>query len=127
MRDRDYYPSGAYEDASAPYNQVDPPEKEFNLTVSQTLSKSVEIVTDNYIPEVDYETGHVYVNTSETNWREVYEERGHTPLQLIQLFKRYLQNMLDDKVTVSKSPSCINLLIEECDNWVEDDCEIIED
>ena len=36
-----YYPAGAEHDPNAPYNQCDPPEVEVELTMSETLTKTV--------------------------------------------------------------------------------------
>ena len=37
----DNYPPGAANDPNAPYNQVDTPEKEFEITCCQVLSRTV--------------------------------------------------------------------------------------
>ena len=37
----DNYPAGAEHDPNAPYNQSDPPEVEVELTMTETLTKSV--------------------------------------------------------------------------------------
>lgn len=66
MTESGYYPPGAEHDPNAPWNQVDNPEREIEVTVSVTLSKTVKIkVSDyeidsgkdedgNYFEEVDY-------------------------------------------------------------------------
>lgn len=46
MRESDYYPAGAYNDPNAPFNQVDPPETEFDVTVGITLERDCTIITD---------------------------------------------------------------------------------
>lgn len=46
MRDRDYYPAGAYNDPNAPFNQVEPPEIEAEVNVSFTLERDATITTD---------------------------------------------------------------------------------
>ena len=43
-----YYPPGAEFDPRAPYNQVDLPEKEIEVTISVTLSKTVKVTVDDY-------------------------------------------------------------------------------
>lgn len=67
MTESGYYPPGAEHDPNAPWNQVDNPEREIEVTVSVTLSKTVKIkvsdyeITDSgkdedgeYFEEVDY-------------------------------------------------------------------------
>lgn len=140
MSEADFYPAGAYSDPSAPYNQVDVPEKEFDVTCTQTLSRTVSVLTSNYIPGasgVDYEPddeGGYYASgwhdpddTSDTNWADEYHDNDYlTPLQLIEIFKQYLENDLNRMGEV-KNERWIKHLIEECSNWTEDETEYVED
>lgn len=48
-----YYPPGAEHDLKAPYNQSDLPEKEIEVLVSVTLSKTVKVLVNDY--KVDHE------------------------------------------------------------------------
>lgn len=144
-----YYPAGAENDSNAPYNEVEVPEKKFEVLASQTLSKSTSIITNQYIPGasgVDYDSddegGCVAVgyqepdDTSNVNWRQEYHENHHyTPLELIAKFKEYLEKELDtlkdaeetnDNETKQKKRD-IKHLIEECEGWTEDEIEIVED
>lgn len=127
MRDRDYYPPGAYDDPNAPYNQIDPPEKEFNLTVSQTLSKSIEVVTDNYIPECDYETGCIYANTSETDWYGIYEEEQYNILELLGHLQTFAEKELENVSPNSGRGRELQRIIESCKDWTVDDYEVVEE
>lgn len=43
-----YYPPGAEHDPNAPYNQVDLPEREVEVTISVTLSKTVKVRVNDY-------------------------------------------------------------------------------
>ena len=67
MTESGYYPLGAEHDPNAPWNQEELPEREIEVTVSVTLSKTVKIkvsdytITDsgkdedgNYFEDVDY-------------------------------------------------------------------------
>ena len=75
-------------------------------------------------------------DTSDTNWGNEYEKNGYkTPLQLIQLLKEYLQIDLDkweeeDKKDPHKWAATqvrkYKDLIEECDAWIVDETEYIE-
>ena len=140
MRESGYFPAGAEFDPSAPYNEPIIPEKDFEVTCSQSLSKTVTVTTNNYIPGasgVDYEPddeGGYYASgwhdpddTSDTNWTDEYHNNDyHTPLQLIELFKKHLENELNRMGEV-KNEKWIKHLIEECSDWTEDDIEIVED
>lgn len=48
MTESGYYPPGAGHDPNAPWNQVDNPEREIEVTVSVTLSKTVKIKVSDY-------------------------------------------------------------------------------
>ena len=121
------YPVGA-DNENAPWNQHDVPEQDFEISICQVLSKDVTVTTDNYIPVEEYEPQNgihdMYPDTSDTDWKEVYCEDHFTPLQLINLFKRYLEDELSHKGAVSKAPSYLKHLISECSDWNDDELEI---
>ena len=147
MIESGYYPAGAEFDPSAPWNEPVIPEKEFEVTCSQSLSKNVIVYTDNYIPGasgVDYESddegGYTAVgwhdsdDTSDTNWDKEYKNDHYTPLELINKFKEYLMKQWDilkdaeeanDARTKQKKRE-IKHLIEECEGWTEDETEYVE-
>ena len=135
MKESDYYPAGAYLDPDAPYNQHDPDPVEFDVTCVQTLSKTVPVETCNYTEEVDEEydeEGQKYrsasYDTSDVDWGEEYTNNDyHTPLQLINLFKRYLEDMVNGTETCIKSPAFLKALINECEGWEDDETTFVED
>ena len=117
---------------NAPWNQNDPEEKEFEVTVSQTLSKSTTVTTSDYIPggyfpetEWDIDGYHTITclepdDTSDTDWKKAYNNEHYTPLGLIQEFKEMLEKNTPIPETRRKH------LIDECMNWIEDDLEVCE-
>lgn len=145
------YPPGA-DTPDAPWNEVDVPEREFNITITQCLSKDTTVHTNDYVPgaegcdyEPDGEGGycacgyHDPDDTSDTNWAEAYKGEHYTPLQLIGEYKKVLEqelNRLEDygKSIHSKKPSwwiyrkrTLEHLIEECEGWIDDETTIMED
>lgn len=137
---------------NAPWNEVEVPEKDFEITCCQVLSRTVTVTTNNYIPgacgvdyEPDDEGGYCACgyqdddDTSDTNWSKEYEENGyHTPLQLIQLLKGYVakeaeqyleehkNDHLDGKVLPAEKHWQYKRLLsimEECDGFEEDEIE----
>jgi hypothetical protein len=135
------YPDGLSDfTPGTPWNEPDVPEKEFDVTCTQTLSRTVSVLTSNYVPGasgVDYEPddeGGYYASgwhdpddTSDTNWADEYHDNDYlTPLQLIEIFKQYLENDLNRMGEV-KNERWIKHLIEECSNWTEDETEYVED
>ena len=134
MYDNYNYPAGA-DTPDAPWNQSDPEEKEFDVTCSQSLSKTATVITNNYVPGgewCEYDDGitiggHDPDDTSDTDWAEEYHDNEHyTPLQLIELFKQHLENELNRMAEV-KNEKWIKHLIEECSGWTEDEIEYVED
>ena len=136
----DNYPDGLSDNTpGTPWSEPIIPEKEFDVTCCQVLSKTVPVSTSNYTPGasgVDYEydpEGSVAVgwqdpdDTSDTDWAEEYHNNDyHTPLQLIELFRQYLENELSRMGSV-KNEKWIKHLIEECKGWIEDEIEYSED
>lgn len=120
MTEADYYAPGSYNDPNAPWNERVIPERDFDLTISQSLSRTVTVCTDDYNPEYDDEDGRTYANTENTDWNKVYSENYHTPLQLIQLFKEVLQKDLE-KGIIFKNQRFTDSLIEECNDWSDDE------
>lgn len=100
-------------------------EKEFQCLCCQTLSKSVPVFTDEYtllsseeVPDID---------TSGIAWASVYHDNDHyTPIQLITLFRQCLEENLKNGI-VFKTPGVTEHLIEECEGWIEDEIEYVED
>lgn len=56
MRDLDYYPAGAYNDANAPYNEVEAPDIEVTATVNIAMTKDIVVTTDQYTIDEDGRT-----------------------------------------------------------------------
>ena len=104
---------------NAPFNEAEVPEKDFDVLVSQTLSKSASVTTKDYIPE--FEDGILYADTSETDWDEVYRKEHYTPLELIELFKEHLRKELEDTSLTEREKYRIRNLIAECMGWLEDE------
>lgn len=143
------YPDGLSDNTpDAPWNDVEVPEKEFDVTISQTLSKDTTVTTNNYIPgasgcdyEPDGEGGYCACgwqdpdDTSNTNWGNAYREEHYTPLDLIQLFGEKCKQELkeleelgfeDAPYYYSQRKRELEHLIEECSCWTDDETEVCE-
>lgn len=111
---------------NTPWNEPIIPERDFDLTISQSLSKDVTVCTNQYNPEYDEEYGQTFANTEDTDWNKVFKENDyHTPLQLIQLLGEVLQKDLEQGI-VFKNPRFTQELINECQGWTEDETEMVE-
>ena len=142
------YPDGLSDySVGAPWNEPDVPEKDFEITCSQSLSRTATVCTNNYIPgasgvdyEPDDEGGYCACgwqdpdDTSDTDWSKEYDECGYmTPLQLIQTLREYVEKDLLNVDSIAKETNQsksflerkLKHLIEECDCWSDDETEYI--
>lgn len=117
------YPLGA-DNSDAPWNVIVNPEESFEVTISQTLSKKTNVFTDEY----NYERygDEVILNTDDIDWKEVYNDQFHTPLELINILKEYLTLDLEKSIS-SRNKKAIKYLLEECEDWINDETEVIKD
>ena len=122
----DFYAPGSYNDPSAPWNEPVIPEREFDVLVSQTLSRDTSIYTNDYCPEFDEEDGRTYTNTDETDWKKAYCDAAMTPLDIIKACSTLAKYLLDNG-TSYLGPYHMKELIEECADWNEDELEVIEE
>lgn len=133
MIESGYYPPGAEFDSRAPWNEREVPERQFDVCISQTLSKNTRVITNDYVPEVDQDEDgyHDYSDTSDTDWKEAYDKNHYTPLQLINLFRRSLSDELNSIINRPnqdlKRKKYLERLISECSGWTEDETEVVED
>lgn len=126
MYDNYNYPPGA-DTPDAPWNEPIVPEREFDVTISMSLSRTVQCYTNKYIPEIDEEDGHLYVDTSDTPWSEVYGDNHKTIPELLEELKKYIQkdldNLADDETKMDKAfhRRRLEFLLTECDEWTVDE------
>lgn len=92
------YPVGAEYDPRAPWNQVDPEPKKIEVTVSITLSKTVEVEVTDYIAEED---------SDEDGYHGIRYDYSECDLK----------QAVRDQVTLPNS-------VGEFNDWVEDDFEV---
>lgn len=139
MRESGYFPVGAEFDPSAPYNELSIPDEEFEITCSQTLSKTVTVTTNNYIPGasgVDYERddeGGCYAvpyhddpDTSDTDWADEYKTKHLTPLDLIKKLRSLLMDIDSGALRSNPCYQHKQYYINECSGWIEDETEFKE-
>ena len=125
MSESGYYPMGAEFDPSAPWNQGKNKAISRDVVISSSISKSCECYTTKYHVEGDKYEGFDEV-LDDVNWYEEYSEEHYTPIQLIEMYKKELE---EKKKTLSNpyQISQIEKIIAECEGWVEDEIEVFED
>jgi hypothetical protein len=124
----DNLPPGAANDPDAPFNEVIVPDMEFDVTISISLSKTVQCMTNKYTPVVIDEPHNriheEYPDTSDTPWSEVYSDDHKTIMELLEELKKYVQkdldNLINDDTKMDKAfhRRRLEWLMEECDGWV---------
>lgn len=135
MYDNYHYPPGA-DTPDAPWNQVENPEEEFNVTIVETLSKNVTIFTSNYNLEVDCDEDGCYRNcdTSDTPWKDEYKTQGCTAIETIIAVKTYLEEVRLQQLTdlsncrsltesERKELRVVKDLIKQCSDWEQEEIE----
>ena len=111
---------------SAPFNEVEIPEREFDVCISSSLSKSTSIYTQDYQPEYDEEDGHTYANTMDTDWKKAYQDVAMTPLDIIANAEKIAKALLEEGKT-RFAGVYLKSFVEECADWNEDELEVIEE
>lgn len=119
------YPPGAEFDPRAPYNQVDLPEREIEVTISVTLSKTVKVMVDDYTVEesADEDGRYVSYNFSECDLNKAVEEQVVLPQNLAEFTERMFNHDLN--LRAAGMPKYLKEGIKDCKDWCVDDYEII--
>lgn len=127
MIESGYYPPGAEFDPNAPYNEPVIPERDFEVMISQTMSRTVTVTTDDYQPEFDEEDGNTYANTENTDWKKVYENCDFKLQDLISELKQYVLKDMEGTGPNTGKGSHLKRLLAACDGWIEDEYTVIEE
>ena len=126
------YPEGA-DNKYAPWNQVENPEKEFEVTISTTVNKKTTVTTNDY--GLEFEGSEPLFDTSSTDWVAAYYGEHCSIDQLIVQFRNFLEKRLEElnfykenvPLTRSQEREIKNIiyLIKECQEWCVSDEEVI--
>ena len=140
MIESGFYAPGTEFDKNSPWNQVENPEEEFNVTIVETLSKDVTIVTTNYNLEVDRDEDGCYrhCDTSDTDWKDEYKKQGCTAIETIIAVKTYLEEVRLQQLkdinrcrplteSEQKELRVVKDLIEQCSDWKQEEIEFCQE
>ena len=118
MIESGYYPPGAEFDPNAPYNQVEVPEKEFDIECEFVMRKSVTVTTNDYVPEYDDEDGRESADTKNTDWAKAFADSGHFTIQdLIDELREYVKEDMKTCAPNTGKGAHLKRLLEACDGW----------
>lgn len=104
------YPPGAANNPLAPWNQEDPPEKSFNVAVSCSLSKDVEVTSTYYGLD----------DALECPWDD-YATSEYTPSEIIEFAKQCAEYMLSNRDFKVKSKYGLKKMVVSCTGWNTDE------
>lgn len=117
------YPAGA-DTPAAPWNERMPEVRNFEVCVSQTISKTSHVETADFTDgiEEDEMGKHYFIDTEGTDWKRAYANNNHyTPLQLLEEFQHYLEESMADTQMSSGEKIKREHLIRELKGWVDDE------
>lgn len=128
MSESGYYPAGAEYDPNAPWNQVEYPEKEIEVTVSITLSKTLKINVDDYeVEEGRDEDGEYYsdINFDNCDLIKAVREQYTLPNELASFTTEMFNQDLNLKAV--GMPRYLKNAIIDCKDWNVDEFEVIKE
>lgn len=115
LRPNSNYPPMSQSDWDrAPWNQSEPPEENFNVTVSYSLSKDAEVISDNY-----YDDGRG-LDTLD-NPSEDYEETYQTMPQILDFAKECAKYFLTKRNYKLRSKYDLKNILDSCEGWTVDE------
>lgn len=111
----------------APWCQEDLPEREIEVTVSVTLSKTVKILVDNYKvkEDVDEDGRYLYCDFSDCDLHGAVKDQVVLPQNLAEYTERMFNN--DKNLRAAGMPWYFKNAIEDCKGWTVDEMEVIEE
>ena len=122
MYDNYHYPMGA-DTPSAPWNQVETPQKDFEAVGVFTLTGTAKISSNDYY--IDESPDGSYIDTSDINWHDEFISQAYTPIELIEMYKKELiekKKFLSDLHEIHK----IEGLIKACENYEQEEVDFYE-
>lgn len=107
MRESGWYPPGAEFDPNAPYNQVEPEEKEFSIEAVFELRRTDNLWSSDYD---DFDN----LNDPKGEWTSIHM----TPMEIIGHCRKLAEEMLENVYTTYPE-HVLRHIIAECDGWEE--------
>ena len=125
MMESSYYPPGAEFNPNAPWNQVESPEIEIEVTVSVTLSKTVKVIVNDCKVEEDADEDGRYLSydLSECDLHKAVEDQVVLPQNLAEFTEKMFNHDLNLKA--AGMPKYLRNAIADCKGWTVDNMEVI--
>lgn len=125
------YPEGS-DNSFAPWNEVEQDSELVEVTISQTLSKQVEVEVDDYevnwdydddgtrIPELDFSNCDLRTPTLDQHWTvdKILKE-------IPKIYEKFTQLDLENVKEIQEFEYILLHLVENAKGWIEDETEVI--
>ncbi len=106
MRESGYYPPGAEFDPNAPYNQVEPPEREYKVSATYCIRRTDEIWSSKYDEDDN-------LCDPQREWESLYM----TPLELFEECKQLAIEAISHEQPGSVKYERLRNIIDNCFDW----------
>ena len=116
-------PLTSIEMSNAPFNEKPVPLRGFSAFVTEVLSKSATITTDEYTWDKD----ECRPNTDDIPWNKEYKREHLSALDLIQSLANVLKENMPDPIIDLQKHRRYTYLLKECEGWESDEFEVTED
>lgn len=115
MKESGYYPPGAEHDIRAPWNEKDIPEKEVEVYVSITLSKTVKVKVSDY----------TIINSGKDEDGEYFEDIDYSDCDLKKAVEEQITLPHQIYTTAEKTSKFSKNVVEDLKGWNIDDFEVV--
>lgn len=109
MKESGYYPPGAEFDSNAPYNQIDPPKKTFDIWYSTSISRTANITTSNYD------------GAGPVACLQEFKNEQYTPLEIMKCASKMAKYLLSKQDYQALDKHTMMCLVDIDTEWVVDD------
>lgn len=118
------YPVGS-DTEDAPWNETEQPERKIEVTISVTLSKTVEVSVNDYkcVEDIDEEGRCISYDYTDCDLKSAVECQIFLPQHLAHL----IDDTFNSKLKSVKVPKKLRDAINDCKNWNIDDFEVVSD
>lgn len=111
-----YPPMSQSEWDSAPFNQEDLPEREFEVAVSYSISKDAKVTTDDY-DGGEYDEDGYWCAGDMNNPTEAYENSSKSITEILEFAKKCAEYMLSTKNYEIEDKYSLRELLDSCQGW----------
>ena len=109
-----------------PYEEIENPERMFDVEVSYLLRKRTCVKTDDYDIERDDFERQAFLNTELTDWQSAYEQSHYTIKDMLEELQRYVEKEMCETDPKSFHGRHLQKLYEDVQDWEIVESEVIE-